>query len=302
MTAPSTPASRVAARHALRQEVRQVALCRLASISPWAARVRAELTPTVLLAFVEAQPLPNVRVAMNLVGRLKKLWDVFTSQQGAWDQFKQLVGVKATDLFGVLKELPSKIKSMMAEAKRYLAQLGSKLASSIPALDIYVHGAAKLPALGEWLKEAAKKIPPAIGRALTAIGTKAHSLVDWIDGLIKQYPVVKPASVLVSAAVYAYIWFNVTEISWDVPEIIRGFLGQYSFVEILHSLPESGVGLIIGLMFPGLPSKFVFNALLPITVALRAAWLVAHKYGKWDGKTFSPDATAMGLPPELATV
>jgi hypothetical protein len=291
--------ARVAARYLLQREIRRIASTRVASA--YAARVRAELTPTVMMAFVDHVPLRNVRVAVGLTQRLKQMWDVFTSKQGAWDQFKTMIGVKATDLFGVLKELPSKIKSMMAEAKRYLAHLGEKMTSSIPALDIYIHGAAKLPALGEWLKEAAKKIPPAIGRALTAIGTKAHSLADWIDGLIKQYPVVKPASVLVSAAVYAYIWFNVTEISWDVPEIIRGFLGQYSFVEILHSLPESGVGLIIGLMFPGLPSKFIFNALLPITVALRVAWLVAHKYGKWDGKTFKPDATAMGLPPELAT-
>ena len=297
----STPlASRVAARHYLRTKVRRIAVTRVASAE--AARVRAELTPTVMLAFVEHVPLPNVRVAVGLTQRLKQLWDVFTSKQGAWDQFKTLIGVKATDLFGVLKELPSKIKSMMAEAKKYLAALGQRLMGAVPALDIYIHGATKLPALGDWLKHAVAKIPPAISRALTAIGTKAHSLAEWVDDLIHKHPVVKPASVVVSAAVYAYVWFNVTEISWDIPEIVRGFLGQYTFVEILHSLPESAVGLVLGVMFPGLPSKFIFNALLPITVALRIAWLVHHKYGKWNGKTFIPDLHAMGLPPDFATL
>ena len=292
-------ASRIAARHYLRTEVRRIASTRVASIE--AARVRDELTPTVMLAFVEHVPLRNVRVAIGLTQRLKQLWDVFTSKQGAWDQFKTMIGVKATDLFGVLRELPGKIKAMMSDAKKYLASLGHKMADSIPALSIYVHGAAKLPALGDWMKNAVAKIPPAISRALAAIGTKAHSLAGWVDELIRKYPVVKPASVAVSAAVYAFVWFNVTEISWDIPEIIRGFLGQYTFVEILHSLPESAVGLVIGVMFPGLPSKFIFNALLPITIALRVAWLVHHKYGKWDGKNFLPDLKAMGLPPDYAT-
>ena len=294
-----TSASRIAARYYLRTEIRRIASTRVAS--PEAARVRAELTPTVMLAFVEHVPLRNVRVAIGLTQRLKQLWDVFTAKQGAWDQFKTMIGVKATDLFGVLKELPGKIKSMMSDAKKYLASLGQRLMGAVPALDIYVHGAAKLPALGEWLKQAVVKIPPAISRAITAIGTKAHNLAEWVDDLVRKNPVVKPASVAVSAAVYAYIWFNVTEISWDIPEIIRGFLGQYTFVEILHSLPESAIGLVIGIMFPGLPTKFIFNALLPITVALRLAWLVHHKYGKWDGKTFIPDLKAMGLPPDFAT-
>jgi len=291
-------AQRVAASYLLQTEVRRISGTRVASA--YAARVRKELTPSVLLSFVERPD--NIRVALNMVKRLEQMWKVFTSKQGAWDQFKQLVGVKATNLIGVLRELPGKIKSMMAEAKKYLASLGSKMVSSIPALEIYVQGSAKLPALNDWLKNSISKIPPSIGKALQAIGTKAHNLADWVDELLRKYPVIKPAGVALSAALYAYIWFNVTEISWDVPEIIRGFLGQYSFTEILHSLPEAGVGLLIGLLFPGLPSKFIFNALLPITVALRIAWLVAHKYGKWDGKTFKPDAAAMGLPPELATV
>jgi hypothetical protein len=266
-----------------------------------ASRVQAELTPTVMLAFVDHAPLPNVRVAVGLVQRLKQLWEVFTSQQGAWEQFKRMIGVKATDLFGVLRELPSKIKAMMSEAKKYLAQLGKKLTSAIPALDIYINGAETLPSLGAWLSQAVKKIPPVIGLAVTAIGTKAKNLAGWLDELIRKYPVVKPATSLISAALYAFIWFNVTEISWDIPSIIRGFLGQYSFVELLQSLPESGVGLIFSLMFPGLPSKFIFNAFLPITIALRVAWLVRQNYGKWDGKTFTPDLKALGLPPTFAT-
>jgi len=292
-------ASRIAARHHLHTEVRRIASARVAS--DYASRVRDELTPTVMLAFVDHAPLPNVRVAVGLVQRLKQLWEVFTSQQGAWDQFKKMIGVKATDLFGVLRELPSKIKAMMSEAKKYLAQLGKKLTSAIPALDIYINGAETLPSLGAWLNQAVKKIPPTIGRAITAIGTKAKNLAGWLDELIRKYPVVKPATSLLSAALYAFIWFNVTEISWDIPSIIRGFLGQYSFVELLQSLPESGVGLIISLMFPGLPSKFIFNAFLPITIALRIAWLVRQNYGKWDGKTFIPDLKAMGLPPTFTT-
>jgi len=190
---------------------------------------------------------------------------------------------------------------MMAEAKAALGTLGKKLAASVPALDIYLHGAKKLPAIGEWLKKSLSKMPAAVGRALQAVASKANDLADWVDELLAKHPAIKPAGVAISAALFAYIWFNVVEISWDIPEIIRGFLGRYSFTELLQSLPEAGLGLVVSLLFPGLPTKFVFNAFFPMTIALRVAWLAAHDYGTWDGHDFKPDADALGLPPDYVT-
>ena len=140
-------------------------------------------------------------------------------------------------------------------------------------------------------------LPPSVQRALSAIGTKARSLAEWVDILIKQHRVLKPAGSLISGGIFGFIWWNVAELSWDIPQIIRGFLGGYSFVELLHSLPESAIGFVVALMFPGLPGGLVWNILLPATVALRLSWMIRKKYIKVEGRSLEMNWSSLGIDP-----
>jgi len=292
-----TSPPRVAATWALRQEARRVAsvqLPRIARRSKAAAEVRAELTVEVLEAFASStleRVASDPRLAFGIGKRLEVLWKAFQTSPKAWADFKKMLGIKGDSWITLVRELPSKIKAFGSNGKKALESMGKKLADSVPALRMYLDAADKLPALGDWLGRAMDYLPPGIARTLKGIHNKATSLAGWVDNILSKHPVAKTLGTLVSAAIFAYVWFNVVEVSWDMPELIRGFTGGFSFVELLHSLPESAVGLVLRFMFPGLPSGLLWNAILPITVAMRLAWM--HREGilefgrgaariKWD--------------------
>lgn len=278
-------ASRVAARHIIYVEAQRVVslpVPRVAREVQGSDRVRRELTASVLAAFGEAVMDQPLRVVYAGIGRrMEQLWKLFQSVPKAWEDFKEMLGVRATSTVGLLRELPGKIQALMRDGKKYLADIGQTLAHKIPVLGLYLDLGSKLPSLGDTLAKAMDYLPDNVQRALRSIGTRANSLAAWVDDLLDEYHVIKPIGKVVSAAVFAIIWFNVVEISWDIPEIVRGFLGGYSFVELIQSLPESGAGFVLGLLFPGIPGGLLWNVLLPITVALRIAWMIRHDLASW---------------------
>ena len=83
-TSVRVSASCVAARYHLRQEVQRICASRVAS--PNAIRVRQELTPEVLMAFVEASGVrvASMKIAFDMIKKVQKVWDAFTSVNGAW--------------------------------------------------------------------------------------------------------------------------------------------------------------------------------------------------------------------------
>jgi len=259
--------------------------------------VASELTLEVLMAFTHGVRVSSMKVALDLLKKVKLLWETFTSVKGAWEDFKRLVGVKTDSLIGVMKDLPGAIKRLMDEGKKALSKIGDYLKEKIPPLKIFLEAGVKLPALGEWLNRAIDVLPPAIAQGISKITAKVKALPAWIDSLLQQYPVLKPLGKITSAGIFAYIWFHATELSWDIPEIIRGFLGGYSFLELLQSLPESVLGLITGLLFPGIPSGLIWNALLPATIALRIAWLVYKNYAYWHNGKLQIDWAKIGMTP-----
>lgn len=243
--------------------------------------VRREMTAEVLEAFAEATLVIPIRTA-GLTQKIKQLWDLFQKAPQKWEEFKKMVGVQTTSWVGVARELPGLIRDMLSDAKKYLESLGKSILKSIPVVDLYLDLGKKMPSVGDWLNSAMSNLPPAIQKALSAITSRFNSLAKWLDNLEQEYHFVKPASRVVKGGLFAYIWFNVTELSWDIPAIISGFLGNISFTELLQSLPESGLGLIIGIIMPGIPGGLIWNALLPITLAMRIAWMLGKKYITWN--------------------
>jgi len=289
----------VAARYYLHQEVRRVCASRLRVASREGERVRRELTPEVMLAFVEASGVrvATMKVAFDVVKKVKQLWEAFTSVRGAWDKFKRLVGVKADSLLGALKELPRKVVELGKKGKDLLHKTGGWLVEHVPFFRIYSEARGKMPALNTYLFKLVDYLPPRVAGALKAVGRKAQDLAGAVDEYIEKHPIAVIAGTLASAAIFTQIWLNVTEISWDVGDIVRGFLGMYSFVELLKSLPEAGVGFLLSLLFPGLPSRYLLNALLPVTVALRIGWMVAQHYASWENGSLVIHWAKLGIEP-----
>ena len=188
---------------------------------------------------------------------------------------------------------------MFSESKRYLQHVGNSL-EKVPVVVFFLAAVKDPPKMKALLEQVMDKVPESVRRALQSIKAKATSVAEFLDEVVKKYHVVKAASTVISAAVFAFIWFNVTEIRWNVPELVRGFLGGYSWVELLHSLPESAVGLLIGMILPGIPGGLIWNALLPATIALRLAWLVHERYAEHKPGRIEINWGRLGGYPELA--
>lgn len=201
--------------------------------------------------------------AATAASRVKSIVDAFKSG----DLLKNIPGVKS------IMDLPGAVKKLVDQGARYLSEIGKKLLDVDPVLKILLQAKAAIPSIGNWLNGLVDNLPESVRRGLSKISSKFKSIAAYLDDLFSRGDVLKTFGKVGSAAVYAYIWFNVTEVSWDIPEIVRGFTGQMTFVEILDTLPESALGLVISILLPGIPQKFIFNALLPLTVAMRMAYL-----------------------------
>lgn len=282
---------RVAARHVLNKEVRRFTTARRAN-----AKAK-DLTTDVMLSFAHASRIATVKQALGLASKLKTLWEMFNTQKGAWESFKDMIGVRAESYLETLRELPSKIKAFVQKGTNVLAKAGNFLADNVPFFQVYVDAQKKMPSLNTLLLRLVDYLPRPLSQGLKKIGEGVTSFAAQLDIYVQKHPLTMVTGTLLSAAIFTVIWLNVTEISWDIPDILKGFLGMYSFAELLKSLPEAGIGLLLSLMFPGLPSKYLLNAILPVTVALRIAWLVGQRYATWENGKLTLHWEEMGVPP-----
>lgn len=266
-----TSEMRVASRFLVEQVVREVASTRLASESPV---TRTELGSDLVrvVASSAAEDLVSGRVTVASVSsRIKEFIGMMSAAPKAWEQIKEALGIKP----GVqgLASIPGKVKSMLDAGRKMLGKIGKAVMSKVEALRIFVEVGKNLVTVGKWLEGVYDKLPAPVRSAVSKIGSKFKTVAAWLDDLVSRSDPMKVAGRAASAAIYAFIWFNVTEVSWDVPEILRGFLGGFTFSELVMSLPEAGVGFLLSVLFPGIPQAFLFNAFFPITVALRLAYL-----------------------------
>jgi len=279
-------------RQAAREVVASAPRVRTAS----ADQVRRELTAEVLEAFGSAYRGP-IRTAASFTSKLKQLWEMFQEAPKAWADFKHMLGIKAEGALALVSELPSKIKAFVKEGEKVLQRLGSKL-RELPPIALYFDIVKATPTVNKFLNTLISYLPTSVQRGVAAIHSKAKSLAEYIDDVIKRYPVAFPVSAVLSAAVFTVIWLNVYEMSWDVPTILRGFLGGFSWAELLDSLPESAIGFMLSLMFPGIPTGLMFKVGVPATLALRILWLynkglLEYQPGKffrvrWDKMDMQP--------------
>lgn len=272
-----SPTARVSDRHLVYLAASRVLTTRVASTS----RVAQEINVEVLAAFGGAVLVHGERVAFgSLTRKLKQLYDFFQAAPRSWDEFKVMLGVRATSVVETLSELPGKIKTMVREAEKHLRTASLHLLK-IPVVKIFMDVAHKLPAVNDLIQQVVAKLPPQLRSALEKIKSTAKTVAGFMDDMVSRYKALRPMNRIASAAVFTFIWFNVVEFTWDIPAILRGFLGAYSWSELLLTLPESAIGFLLRFLLPGLPGGIFWNAFLPATLALRIWWLQKEQVVEW---------------------
>lgn len=188
---------------------------------------------------------------------------------GLWAKIKDFLGLPDLEALGPLAKasaLTDAFKEWAAKGKKAVAQVFDHLRNSFP-LNMFFVPQKRVPGITDLLQRMLEKVPW-LKKALDHAGN-ALSRVDAL--LSKHLPTLsKP----ILAAAFIWIWFSVAELSWDIPFLVRGFTGHISLGELFGSLPESGLGLLASMFGLG------YGA-LPVTLAIRVAWLVAQNYVSW---------------------
>jgi hypothetical protein len=230
---------------------------------------------------------------LDILKGVKKLLALLQNAPGrAWEAISHAFGLH--DMEGLsfgekVKLFASRVKALAKEGREALQKLGKKIKETFP-LSIYFLEKHKAPSLTDLMVRIAKK-SPRIWAIIEKIKGGAEKVDKWLN---KYLPTLKRPLL---AAIFILVWFQVAEISWDLESLVNGFSGGISFTELLTSLPESGVGLILSMMGLG------YGA-LPITIILRIMWLVANHYLEWvPGKGLRVRWEQMGVqePDELVT-
>ena len=209
--------------------------------------------------------------------------------------------VEALDL-SFFKELGKKLKTgvkrivnlfklpqVVAKLKEILGEISVK-----SVIEFVKKGAKLAKKIGKTLKDKAwwvidkKQIPTLTSLvqntelALRAKGiyqSKVEPWVNIVDGWLRKYlPVL---SKIALAALFAYIWFNVEELSWEPSDLLRGFTGGLSLSEMIATLPESSVGFLVSIIMGGIGYTIMPYILIP-----RLLWMLSKGFIKWHKGRF----------------
>lgn len=233
-----------------------------------------DFTPEVLAAFGEGFIQGHIKTAFlgQISKRMKQLWGLVKRAPELWTKIKELLGIEK------LTDIPKKIKAWAKQGYDALKKSFGYLLKNNPVTALYFVPKDKMPGVTDVLGRLADSSPK-----LSKLLQSAGRGVQRLDQFLAKHKALKIASAPLKAAIFIWIWLNVAELSWDIPGLIAGFTGQISVGELLASLPESGLGLVVALLFPALGTF----ALLPVTIIGRVLWLLAKKLASWiPGKGF----------------
>lgn len=259
--------------------------------SKTASVVGREINEKVLSVFglnmIRLAGLQKTSILKGLGVKLKVLYEGFQKAPDLWKKFKDMLGIISTNPISLYKELSEKFQRLLDEGREWWEGVKSKIkkdskimhfiflyASNAPTLTSVVQSLIERNGgkMGSLFKDIEKAISPILG--------KTRNLAEWLDNFLQRHPLLNVLTVPAKAYVYWIIWVNVTEMSWKISDLLKGFLGLTSWSDLLESLPESGLGFLINMLFPGIPGGWLskslsigWNALLAPAVGLQLYYL-----------------------------
>jgi hypothetical protein len=230
----------------------------------------SDFTPEVLQAFVEGfyLPLHQGKVAFRgLVRKLKQLVKAFKRLPKLWTKFKQAIGVEK------ITELPRAIKDLAKRGYKALRKALAKIFDHWP-LKIFTIDKGRLLGVSDLINKLIGRFPRFQQWMKEKVSPK---LADFDTWLRKKSPIL---SGILMVAIYIWIWLNVVEFEWDFKGLMDAATGALTLPTLLASLPGSVLGFLLNAF------QFGTFTLLPVVLAARILWLLAHKYIRWSGRGF----------------
>lgn len=226
---------------------------------------------------------PRGKTAVSISGIIKKVTGLIqglSREPKAWTAFKEAIGAKAESVSAT--EIGKLVWDFASKGKKTVKDLIHKITNTFP-LNLYFVPKNRVPTITDLINYIMSKAPKGITDALSKVNERVIQPIS--DMLDKYLPTLQRPII---AALFAWIWVNAAEISWDFKDLIRGFTGAMSLAELFSTLPESGIGVIMSMFGVGFQ-------LLPVMVLARILWLVGNNYLEWKNGKLSVRWDKLGV-------
>lgn len=286
MTTPQKLAGVYLARKAYVLEASRWAI-RTSSTGRTAHITVREIDDRVLSVFgeevIRCAGLDKKAILKGLGKKLKEIYQAFQKAPDLWAKFKDMLGITSTNPLTLYAELSKKFQALLDDGAKWWEGVKNKLKKDSKIMHFLFLYASDAPTLTSIVESLIEKnggrggdLFKWLGKVVSPVLGKAKNLSDWLDNFLDKHPLLKILTAPAKAYIYWVIWINVTEVSWKISDLLKGFLGLVSWSDLLASLPESGFGFLITLLFPGLPGGWVskslsigWNALLAPAIGLQ---------------------------------
>jgi len=233
--------------------------------------VTREIDARVLSVFGEGmlRQAQDKTALVKMIGKkLKELYLAFQKAPKMWEKFKELLGISSTNPVTLYFELSKKFQNLLDEGAKWWKSVKSKLRKDSKILHFIFLYASNAPTLTSVVKNIIDRnggkdgaLNRWLSKSVSNIAGKAKNVSQWLDDFMSKHPLLKIITMPAKAYIYWAIWTNVTEISWNVAELLKGFLGMISWTDLIESLPESGIGFLISMLFPMIPGGWISKSL-----------------------------------------
>ncbi len=211
-----------------------------------------------------------LRGVKRLLGLLKR------AGKRAWEALSRVLGLEELEGMSFVqkvKAIAGRAKDLVKRGKAALGKVLKKVSQTFPVSMFFVPKG-KMPGLSDLVARILNKSP-----RVRAFLQRVKGGAVKVDTWLKKY--IPNLSRALYAAIFVYVWFQVSELSWDIESILAGFTGNISLGELMASLPESALGLLAASFGLG------YGA-LPYVLIARLVWLVANQFISWvPGKGFT---------------
>jgi len=194
------------------------------------------------------QDFTQRKAFMSIVKKVKQLIELFKKAPQAWQQFKTMLGVTATNAIAMVKEIDKKLGDILEEGKKKLGSLSTKILKELPLLRL----------LGEVLEEQNRweglinniksYVPNSVKSALAKIEQGTTELGEFLDGILGTSRTLKALSAPIKIYLFFQIWDWFADFNFRA--IISGLLGTIDFKGLIEMLPGEGIEVLLELILP----------------------------------------------------
>ncbi len=228
-----------------------------------AYQVRKELNATTLIPF--ANQIVKHGSLFGLTSKLKDIYEKYQEQPQMWNLFKKTLGINAIDNVSLYHQLNDKLAGYLEQGKEWVNKHKQQLSEKNKYLYFMFLYADKAPTVTSSINYLLERVDSEekqiIMQAFKKYNGGFNTFAEIIEDFFDHHPVFDVMSMPAKAYVFWLVWTNVTEISWKVTDITKGFLGLMSWGDLIRTLPETGLGLLIQVFCPFIPSGMIASSL-----------------------------------------